>query len=122
MSEFNPTALKQVEISIENAHKAIELAQALKRLHDNADFKAVILEDYFHEEAHRAVLLKSDAAMMTPEKKKMVKDVITSIGGLYNYFGKIYRMADMATRALEADQETRQELLEEEMSEGVAVQ
>ena len=122
MSEFQPTQLKQVEVSMENAKKAIDLAQALKRLHDNPDFQVVILEDYFHEEAHRAVLLKADQAMMTPEKQQMIDDVITSIGGLYNYFGKIYRMADMSARALEADQDTHQELLEEEMSEGIAVQ
>jgi hypothetical protein len=122
MSEFQPTPLKQVEISIDNAKKAMDLAEALKRLHDNPDFKAVILEDYFHEEAHRAVLLKADQHMMTPEKQQMIDDVITSIGGLYNYFGKIYRMAEMSARALEADQGTRQELLEEEMGEGIAVQ
>jgi len=114
--------LHQVEISIENAEKAIELAKALKRLHDNADFKTVILEDFFHEEAHRAVLLKADEAMAPPEKQKQVDDVITTIGGLYNYFGKIYQMANMSARALAAHQETREEILEEQLSEGIAVQ
>jgi len=114
--------LNRIQISIENAKKAIELAQALQRLHDNPDFKAVILEDYFHEEAHRAVLLKSDGSMTEPEKQKTVDNVITSIGGLYNYFGKVYRMAEMSARAIEADQQTRQEILEEQLLEETVVQ
>lgn len=114
--------LSNIQISIENAKKAIELAQALQRLHENPDFKAVILEDFFHEEAHRAVLLKADQAMAPPEKQKAVDDVITSIGGLYNYFGKVYRMAEMSQRAMEADQQTREELLEEQLQENALVQ
>ena len=114
--------LGRIQISIENAKKAIDLAQALHRLHDNPDFKAVILDDYFHEEAHRAVLLKADQSMAPPEKQKAVDDVITSIGGLYNYFGKVYRLAEMSERALRADQETREELLEEQLSEQALVQ
>lgn len=115
-------SINAIEISMDNARKAIELAKALQRLHDNADFKAVILQDYFHEEAHRAVMLKSDPEMFTEEKQKAVDDVVTSIGGLYNYFGKIYRMADMALRSLEADQETHGELLQEQLSDNELVQ
>jgi hypothetical protein len=114
--------INRIEISMDNARKAIDLAKALKRLHENEDFKAVILQDFFVEEAHRAVLLKADAEMKTPEKQKAVDDVITTIGGLYNYFGKIYRLADMSTRALEADQATHGEMLQEQLSENELVQ
>jgi hypothetical protein len=122
MMDQNEQHLQKIEISIEAAKKSIDLAKALQRLHDNPDFKSVILEDYFHEEAHRAVMLKADPEMALPEKQKAVEDVITGIGGLYNYFGKIYRMAEMSSRAMEADQQTREEILEEQLGEAELMQ
>ena len=109
--------LQHIEISLENAKKAIDLATALQRLHENPDFKTVILDDFFKEEASHSVLLKSDASMSTDEKQKSVDIIITSIGGLYQYFGKVYRLGDMAIKAIAADQSTREEILEEQLSE-----
>ena len=114
--------LHKIEISLDNAKKAIELANALQRLHDNPDFKLLILEDYLKAEASRSVMLKSDPSMATPEKQKNVDDIITSIGGLYNYFGKVYRIGEMSVRALEADQNTKEEILEEQLGENELMQ
>lgn len=114
--------LNKIEISLENAKKAIDLANALQRLHENPDFKTVILQDYFVDESSRAVRLKSDPEMATVEKQKNVDDIIISIGGLFRYFGKIYRLGDMSIRALEADQNTREEILEEQLGDGELVQ
>ena len=114
--------LHKIEISLENAKKAIELANALQRLHENKDFQTVILEDFFKGEASRSVMLKSDASMASVEKQKNVDDIITSIGGLYNYFGKLYRLGDMSVRALEADQNTKEEILEEQLGVNELVQ
>ena len=114
--------LHKLEISLENAKKAIELANCLQRLHDNPDFKTLILQDFFVDESSRAVRLKSDPNMAAPEKQKNVDDVITTIGGLTLYFGKIYRLGDMSVRALEADQTTREEILEEQLGDNELVQ
>jgi len=114
--------LHKIEISLENAKKAIEIANALQRLHANPDFKTVILEDFFKGEASRSVMLKSDPSMASIEKQKNVDDIITSIGGLYNYFGKVYRLGDMSIRALEADQNTKEEILEEQLGENELMQ
>jgi len=117
MKNENEQQLHQVEISLQNATKAIELGDALERLHKNSDFKKVILEDFFKEEASRAVMLKSDSNMLGEEQQITVDNIITSIGGLYQYFAKIYRIADMSIRALEANQQTREELLKEGLTE-----
>ena len=114
--------LHKIEISLENAKKAIEVANALQRLHENPDFKRVILQDYLKDEASRSVMLKADPSMATVEKQKNVDDIITSIGGLYNYFGKVYRLGDMSIRALEADQNTKEEILEEQLGVNELVQ
>jgi len=117
MKNENEQQLHQIEISLENAKKAIELGDSLERLHKNPDFKRIILDDFFKEEASRAVMLKSDPNMLGEEQQVTVDNIITSIGGLYQYFAKVYRLADMSVRALEANQQTREELLEEGLTE-----
>ena len=114
----NEQDLKTVEISIEQAEEAIEVAEALKRLHNNKDFQKVIVEGFFKEEASRVVILRADPEMLADEHQKQVNDIITSIGGLYGYFRKIYGVANQAYASLVADQETRGDILEEQLEEG----
>ena len=107
--------INKVEISIEEAQSHIDLSKALERLHDNADFQKVILNNYFMYEASRAVLLKADPEMFRPGKQDEVDRVIAGIGQLRQYFLKIFNLGDMAERSIEADKQTQEELLKEEI-------
>lgn len=95
----------------------IDEADALTRLHKNKDFKMVITDAFFQDESKRAVLLRSDHEMQTPEKLAQVDNIITSIGGLFAFFNKVYTMGNMAKQSMAADQETRGELLAEQLDE-----
>jgi len=109
--------LEQVELGIKEAEEMIELADSLQRLHNNKDFKIVITNGYFVEEARRAVLLKSDPEMQSNEHQKQVDNIILSVGGLYAYFNKTYQMGNMAQRSLEDNEQTRSEILQEQLGE-----
>jgi hypothetical protein len=106
-----------VELQMAAAQKAIDLRNALERLKSLPDFKKVIEEGYFTDESRRAVLFRSDPDALGEIEQKDVENIITSIGGLYQYFRKVYVMAQMAEKAISDDQETREELLTEDLVE-----
>ena len=109
--------IQQVSIDIEEAKRVIAVGDALQRLHDNPDFNLVFTEGYFKQEASRAVLLRADPGMASDEQQKNVNNVITSIGGLYGYFHKVFQLAEQVSQSLAADEATQAELLAEEMGE-----
>ena len=115
MSTETQQQIEQVEMSMEEAKRIIETGDAIKRLYDNEDFKKVILDGYFKDEAARVVGLRADANMMGENEQKMIDTIITSIGGLRQYFLARMRMAESAKMALEQDQETHAELLREDV-------
>ncbi len=53
MSKDRESQLEQIEVTIEQANKAIELQDAFKRLLDNKDFEAIITKGYFENESVR---------------------------------------------------------------------
>jgi hypothetical protein len=109
--------LEQIEIDIETAKSHIERAEALQRLHSNPDFKRVILDGYFKDEASRVVLLKGDLNVQGKLEQKQIGRIITSIGGLRQYFGTIFQMGSMAHRAVEEHKAAREEILQEQLAE-----
>lgn len=108
--------LQQIEISLEDAQANVALAEKLSRLHKNKDFQELIVEGYFRDEASRAVLLKADPEMCEDREQKQLNDIITSIGGLRQYFHKVFRLGQMSEQSMEADKQTRQELLAEDLT------
>lgn len=109
--------LEQVSISIEQAEDRLELAEALERLHQNKDFKKVILEEYFKKEAYRSVMLKSDANQQKPEEQANIDNVILGVGMLGQFFHKTFIFGEGADRALQEHKNTRQEILAEDLAE-----
>lgn len=109
--------LEQIAISVEEAKKTVALGEALQRLHDNADFKEVILSGYFQEEAQRSVMLKADINFQGTDNQKQIDDIITGIGMLGQYFHKIFTLGEQAYQSLVADEHTREELLQEQLTD-----
>lgn len=105
--------LESIELSIQQATKITEDAQALKRLNANDDFKRIILDGYFKEEASKQVLMKADPGMESAEMQAAVTKVIDSIGSLRQHFIAIYQFGVMAEKSLADDQIAREEILAE---------
>jgi hypothetical protein len=107
--------LQEIDINIKQAQKIVEQGNALERLRNNVDFKRVISEGYFEQEAVRLVHLKSDPNMQSDERQKSILAQMDAIGSLNQYFQTVFHRASLASKAIEADEQTREELLEEGM-------
>lgn len=106
-------AVEEIELNIKEAQKIVDTGNSLERLLNNRDFKKVVLEGYFSEEAVRLVHLKADPSMQTPEKQESIIKQMDAIGSINSYFTTIKHKAMLASKAITADEETREELLQE---------
>lgn len=105
--------IEEIEINITHAKEVISKGDSLERLLNNRDFKKVVVEGYFEKEAIRLVHMKSDYNSQSAEVQKDIDHDIMAIGRLSKYFNEVFRCADLARKAVEHDEETREELLAE---------
>lgn len=103
-----------IEENIRRAKEFVELDKALQRLMENRDFRKVVQEGYFRDEAVRLVHLRGDPAFQTPERQAAVLAQIDAISQLSGYFRTMRFNAQTALKAIEADEATRDEILAEE--------
>ena len=106
---------EELEITIEQARETVALRDALRRLHSNRDFKKVIKEGYFVNDASRVVLLKADPEMESSNSQASIERAIIGIGQLGQYFAKTEALGNMAERAITDNQETLEEIAAEEL-------
>lgn len=105
--------IKALEDSLEKAKNLVDLGVALDRLKSNRDFQLLITNGYLKDEAIRLVHLKADPNMQTPERQASVIRDIDAIGSFHGYLNLVYSNADRATRQIEIDTVTRDEILME---------
>lgn len=108
--------LETLELNIKAAKKSVDLMKSVERLTKNRDFKAVILEGLFEQEAIRLVTLKGDPSMQSAEDQEAILKQMDAIGGLRSYLTATMQMGRMAEKAIKEDEETREEMLAEELS------
>lgn len=114
--------LNSIEMSIVEARKLVERSEALSRLEKNKDFQSLFLEGLMKEGAIRQVmLLASPELKIANEGAKAARAGIQSridmIGELYNWCRWTHMQADQARKALEENEETRAELLKEQLED-----
>lgn len=114
---MSTTEIQEIELNIKQARKIVELGEALERLRNNRDFKKVIQEGYFEQEAIRLVHLKADQAMQTAAFQESIIKQVDAIGALNQYFQTVFHRAGLAQKAITADEEMRDELLAEELAQ-----
>lgn len=102
--------IEQVELSIENAKDAVSSAKAFDELSRDRNFKKIIEEGYFKEEAQRLVMLKSDPNMQDDASQKAIDYSIRAIGELRQYFASLLHFGRMAENAIAEDEDTLDEL------------
>lgn len=110
--------IQAIEENIKQARKISDVGEALDRLKSNRDFKRVVMEGYFEQEAIRLVHLKADQSFQSPDMQKAIVAQIDAIGSLSQYFHTVAHKASIARKAIASDEETRDELLAEEVSNG----
>lgn len=105
--------IQEIESSIKEAKKIVEMGKALERLMINQDFKKLIIAGYLEQEAVRLVRLKAQETMQTESSQKWIIKQIDSIGSLNEYFGEIRHQSLLAATSIINNEETRDEIIAE---------
>ena len=92
--------IASIEHSIERAKEHVATKDAVERLTRNRDFKKVILEGYFEQEAIRLVHLKADPEFQTPEKQAELHNEMLAIAGLRAYLDRLIQIGKMEEAAI----------------------
>lgn len=106
--------IAQIEQSIEEAKGDIANGEALVRLFANRDFKKVVLDGYFREEAIRLVHLLADPNMQDAEKQTAILGEMKAIGTFRGHLQLIEQKAAMARKSLAYSEEALNELTQEQ--------
>lgn len=93
--------IQELELTIDQAREQVKLAEALNRLHKNEDFKAVILDGYFRDEASRLVALLADPNCQTDAWQNALTNSVRSISELRQHFAKTFHFGELAARAID---------------------
>ncbi len=99
---------------IKDSQTLIAVGQAVERLKESKDFRAIISVGYFEKEAIRLVHLKADPNMQTPERQSNILSAMDAIGNLAHYLDGLLREAEIAKKQLQSAEEYREELLNNE--------
>jgi len=107
--------IEHVRLSEEQAKELVKQAESLEKLFGNKDFKKIILDGYFKEEASRLVLLRADFAVQDSDKTvKAIDNKIIGIGELRQYFNTVMGRGNQAKQALIDNEEYLRNLEEEQ--------
>lgn len=112
----NEADLQQIELGLENAQGMVELYEAFERLRNNADFKAVIEDGYFNDEAVRLVAAKSNPNLSAEDQVQIDHDIM-GVGRLRQYFMALTAQGRSAENAIKAYKAERELIHEEEAAE-----
>ena len=105
--------IEEVEIQIDMAQRIRALRDNCAKLMNSKEFKDVIEEGYFKEEAARLVMAKS--SFMNDDQKQLIDNMIYGVGALKNWLESVMRRGDEMDQAIEGHEKTREELLQEEV-------
>jgi len=106
--------MEQIEISIEQAKEKIAKTEALGRLMESQDWKDVIEDGYFVQEASNVVLLKATPGFAEEDKQKQLNRQIIAIGAFRQYLSSIFQIGGMAQKSIEEYEQMKTEILDGE--------
>jgi len=102
--------LEAVDKRIDELKAQIELHQALERLHENEDFKLVVLDGYFEKESKRIFDNLITPSSLKRDQLDNLMDMMSSIRNFKGYFKTLIINAAMAPEELEAERLYRNEI------------
>ena len=113
---MSQTDIKEVELSIEHAKGMVMRGHMAQRLAANSDFKKLVLEGYFVEEAARLAHLSSDPNIPEEVRAFVMRD-LNGVGAFKRYLSAIVQMGLQAETELQEQMETLDEIRSEELGE-----
>lgn len=113
----NAQELENVEMSIAQAKVSIARKEMLDRLANNPDFQNLIENGFMRDHAVRQVMLKAHPGLQSEAQQNLLDQQITAIGGLKQFLIAVHTEGMNAEAALIADEATREELLQEGLTD-----
>ncbi len=98
-----------VELTIDEARKEVKAGEMAERLSRNPDFKKLILDRYFVDEAARLVHLYGDPNVSDKIREMILRDM-AGISSLKQYLSLLVQKGRMAADLIQENQETLEEL------------
>lgn len=108
--------VQELEISIEEARKYVQRGKEALALSDIPEFKRLVLEGYFVEEASRLALLFSDPQLSDEQREYVHRDLI-GVGAFKRYLSTIVQQGRIASNEIDSMQDTLEEIRAEEYGE-----
>lgn len=96
--------VEELELEISQAQEMKGRGDAVKRLLDNVDFKAVVLDHWFKDEVVRLGHLVSDP-QLTEQQRACVQRDLEAIGGFRRYLQTLEMFGFQAAQSLEEHEE-----------------
>ena len=106
--------IQELEITIADARKAVELGNALNRLSDNKDFKLIIGDGYLKEFALGQMELLAHPNMQDEEAQAGIIKDLQATSSLHAHFVSIMQRAATMQTALTEQEQTLEEIHNEE--------
>lgn len=108
------TDLQEIEQNIKDAEEFVKAGEAIGRLMVNRDFKRVVLNGYFKDEAVRLVHLKGITNVQSEGAQKYIDDQIKAISLFAQYLDNVASQAEMAKAGISEAEDLRLELVNSE--------
>lgn len=102
--------LQAVEASLEDTKQYLEFSRSEERLADNADFKTLILEGYFKDEAARLTGILADPNMQDEINQREIFSALKAISHLRQYLMHVRRTRNSIEASLQETEEYAEEL------------
>lgn len=99
--------VEEIELSLENAKELVERKRQAEKLASNREFKKLVLDGYFKDEAVRLVGLSAEPTVSA--YKEQIFTEIQAISLFQQYLRNVIRLGTLA----EAEMVEHEELLEE---------
>ena len=106
--------LQELDDNMNDAKQFIDIKDSTLKLFKNREFKKVVLDYYFKEEAARLVMAK--ASNLNDEQQKLIDNMIYGIGALSNFFDSVLTRGLQAEQAYKDDENARTEILQEDLN------
>lgn len=106
--------IQKIELSIEEARKYVEQRDAALRLADNRDFKKLVIDGYFKDEAARLTGLLGERGENLPFTKEMLVSDLEAIASFQRYMRQIIMQGDIMEKEIAVNSEALEIIRAEE--------
>ena len=108
--------IQQVELSIEEARKFLNKVEALERLEQNADFKLLVFDTYFVDEAARYTGLLAEPPMQGAHQQSGILSSLRGISEFRQFLLKLKLQGEQSRNDLQQQLELLEDLHEDQQN------